>query len=83
MDREKFSDFVKTFIKKHSPHLTNQLTSIDITTDLIDEGLVDSFLFIELCFAIEEETGFAIDISELEDDDFSIVKLFSKLKKEK
>jgi len=43
------------------------------TTDLIDEGLLDSMLFVDLIMSLEREFGIEIAISDLEIDSFRTV----------
>lgn len=45
--------------------------TIGRTDDLFGSGMVDSHMFIELCLHIEAKTGKAIDIAELDPEQFS------------
>ena len=47
-----------------------QLPVPDAATDLIDEGILDSLVFVDLISRLEETFGFEIDLSDLEIDEF-------------
>lgn len=51
-----------------------QLPVPDATTDLIDEGILDSLVFVDLIARLEETFGFEIDLSDLEIDEFQSVR---------
>jgi len=51
-----------------------QLPVPDVATDLIDEGILDSLVFVDLIARLEETFGFEIDLSELEIDEFRSVR---------
>jgi acyl carrier protein len=44
------------------------------TTDLIDEGLLDSLAVVELLLQLERRFGFAVEMEELEIDDLRTVQ---------
>ena len=48
------------------------------TTDLIDEGLLDSMLFVDLIMGLEHEFGIEITIGDLEIDQFRSVAKISQ-----
>ena len=52
---------------------------IEMDTDLIADGMLDSLAFVQLLVALEEEFGIRFDISELELDDFSTVAGIARL----
>lgn len=47
-----------------------QLPVPDVGTDLIDEGILDSLVFVDLISRLEDTFRFEIDLSELEIDEF-------------
>ncbi len=51
-----------------------QLPVPDVATDLIDEGILDSLVFVDLIARLEEAFGFEIDLSDLEIDEFRSVR---------
>ena len=51
-----------------------QLSVPDVATDLIDEGTLDSLVFVDLIARLEETFGFEIDLSDLEIDEFRSVR---------
>jgi acyl carrier protein len=46
---------------------------VDVDTDVIAGGMLDSLAFVQLLLALEEEFGVKVDLSDLELDDFSSV----------
>ena len=53
-----------------------QLPVNDPTTDLIDDGVLDSLVFVDLIARLEESFAFEIDLADLEIDEFrSVVKI--------
>lgn len=51
-----------------------QLPVSDPAADLIDDGVLDSLVFVDLIARLEETFGFEIDLSELEIDEFRTVE---------
>lgn len=47
-----------------------QLPVPDAACDLIDEGILDSLVFVDLISRLEEMFGFEIDLADLEIDEF-------------
>lgn len=50
-----------------------QLPVPDVTTDLLDEGILDSLVFVDLIARLEEAFAFEIDLTELDIDQFRTV----------
>ena len=50
-----------------------QLDVPDAETDLIEEGILDSLVFVDLISRLEEEFNFEIDLGELEFEEFSSI----------
>jgi hypothetical protein len=74
LSEAEFEDFVKD-------HLAGKLASTEVVAlsrdqNLIGSGLIDSFIFIDLCLAIEERAAVPVDIAEIDFDDFSISGLW-------
>ena len=51
-----------------------QLPVPDVATDLIDEGILDSLVLVDLIARLEATFGFEIDLSDLEIDEFRSVR---------
>lgn len=51
-----------------------QLPLSNPATDLIDDGVLDSLVFVDLIARLEETFSFEIDLSELEIDEFRTVE---------
>ena len=45
---------------------TMKLGEIDETQDLVDEGIIDSLVLVELLFFLEQRFGVRVDVSTLE-----------------
>ena len=54
-----------------------QLPVPDAASDLIDEGILDSLVFVDLIARLEETFGFEIDLADLEIDEFRSAKLIA------
>lgn len=52
---------------------------VDVDTDVIEDGLLDSLAFVQLLLALEEEFGVKVDLADLELDDFSTVTRIARL----
>lgn len=52
---------------------------VEVHTDVIAGGMLDSLAFVQLLLAIEEEFGVKVDLSELELADFSSVARVARL----
>jgi len=52
---------------------------VEVDTDVIAGGMLDSLAFVQLLLALEEEFGVKIDLSELELEDFSSVARVARL----
>lgn len=52
---------------------------VDVDTDVIAGGMLDSLAFVQLLLALEEEFGVKVDLSDLELDDFSSVASVARL----
>jgi D-alanine--poly(phosphoribitol) ligase subunit 2 len=52
---------------------------VDVDTDVIEEGLLDSLAFVQLLLALEEEFGIKVDLADLELDQFSTVSNIARL----
>jgi D-alanine--poly(phosphoribitol) ligase subunit 2 len=52
---------------------------VDVDTDVIEEGLLDSLAFVQLLLALEEEFGVKVDLADIELDDFSTVTRIARL----
>lgn len=61
--------------------LIRDAVSIDIqdpTTDLLENGIIDSLAFVSLLLAIEEEFGMPIDVATLDLADFQTVERITR-----
>lgn len=52
---------------------------VDVDTDVIAEGMLDSLAFVQLLLALEEEFGVKVDLADLELDDFNSVASVARL----
>jgi len=52
---------------------------VDVDTDVISGGLLDSLAFVQLLLALEAEFGVKVDLSDLELDAFSSVASVARL----
>lgn len=73
MNFESFQAFVVGFLAESDPSRAGAIDKIGPDEDLLGSGLVDSQRFIELCLAVEDKFGTAIDIAELDPDQFSTI----------
>lgn len=55
-----------------------QLAVSDFSTDLIDEGVLDSLVFVDLIARLEETFSFEIDLADLEIDEFRSVEQIAR-----
>lgn len=55
---------------------------VDVDTDVIAGGMLDSLAFVQLLLALEEEFGVKVDLSDLELDDFNSVASVARLVRE-
>lgn len=55
-----------------------QLPVSDPATDLIDEGVLDSLVFVDLIARLEEAFSFEIDLADLEIDEFRSVEQIAR-----
>lgn len=52
---------------------------VEVDTDVISGGMLDSLAFVQLLLALEEEFGVKVDLSDLELEDFSSVANVARL----
>lgn len=52
---------------------------VDVDTDVIEEGLLDSLAFVQLLLALEEEFGVKVDLADLDLENFSTVSNIARL----
>ena len=52
---------------------------VEVDTDVIAGGMLDSLAFVHLLLALEEEFGVKVDLSDLELDDFNSVASVARL----
>lgn len=52
---------------------------VDVDTDVIESGVLDSIGFVRLLVALEDRFGVTVDVAELELDDFSSVSRIADL----
>lgn len=74
MEFIEFREFVLAFILEGADSSTLSAEPVGDSDDLIESGLVDSHVFIDLCLAIEERLDVLIDIPNLEPKDFSSIR---------
>lgn len=74
MDIDEFRAFAIAELSRLKPDTAHALAGLDLETDLITSGIVDSFAFLELCLAIERKTGAIVDLGELEPEQFSTLR---------
>ena len=55
-----------------------QLAVSDVSMDLIDEGVLDSLVFVDLIARLEEAFSFEIDLADLEIDEFRSVEQIAR-----
>ncbi len=60
---ERILESVRTFLQAF--HIEDDIRSIDLETDLVNSGLVDSFSVIELLIHIEELSGVPVDFDRI------------------
>ncbi|MBX3575936.1 MAG: hypothetical protein KF723_01915 [Rhizobiaceae bacterium] len=78
MDSERaFEAFVKSYLGSRMPEMEASIAALESQTNLIGSGVIDSFIFIDLCLAIEEESRVPLDVAEIDFDQFSISGLWS------
>ncbi|WP_036567510.1 hypothetical protein [Nocardia sp. BMG51109] len=59
-------DDVRAWILEKNPGVE----TVEHTTDLIENRLIDSLRFVEFVFVIEQASGASIDVEEIDVDDF-------------
>lgn len=52
---------------------------VEVDTDVIGAGLLDSLAFVQLLVSLEEEFGLVVDLAEMELEDFSSVARIARL----
>lgn len=52
---------------------------VEVDTDVIAGGMLDSLAFVQLLLALEDEFGVTVDLADLELDDFSSVARVARL----
>ena len=52
---------------------------VEVDTDVISGGLLDSLAFVQLLVSLEEEFGLEVDLAEMELEDFSTVSRIARL----
>ncbi len=52
---------------------------VEVDTDVIAGGMLDSLAFVQLLLALEEEFGMKVDLADLELDDFNSVASVARL----
>lgn len=52
---------------------------VDVDTDVIADGLLDSLAFVQLLVSLEEEFGLEVNLAEMDLDDFSTVSSIARL----
>jgi acyl carrier protein len=79
MNLEAFRDMVVGFLRDRRPDRAATFASLRPNDDLFETGAVDSHTFIELCLAIEDRTGVAVDIADLDPEDFSTIAALHRI----
>ena len=62
---------VLDWVEKNNRNPDETKGKIDKSTDLLSTGVLDSVVFIELIAFIESETGCALDLAEVDPEDFT------------
>ena len=78
-----FAEFVRGYLSDKVPDMKSAVANIKNDNNLIGSGVIDSFLFIDLCLAIEEKTTVPIDVAEIDFDEFSIAGLWGYIEKQR
>ena len=74
---DEFRSLVVSQLSAQIPDQMRAIEALNNDDDLLASGLVDSYALIELCLALEAQTGATIDIGTLEPEQFgSIAALF-------
>lgn len=74
-----FETFVKDYLATKLSN--NEVINLSPGQNLIGSGLIDSFIFIDLCLAIEEKAAVPIDVAEIDADEFSITGLWGYIQR--
>jgi acyl carrier protein len=74
MDLDTFSRTVVNFLIEARPDLAARIAPLGVDDDMFEAGVVDSGTFLDLCLALEEQTGDIIDITESEPEQFSTIR---------
>jgi acyl carrier protein len=75
-------EFRSLVVSQLSGQIPDRMPAIEALTnedDLLASGLVDSYALIELCLALETQTGATIDIGTLEPEQFGSIEALFKL----
>lgn len=74
---DEFRSLVVSQLSAQLPEQVRAIEALKDDDDLLASGLVDSYALIDLCLALEDQTGATIDIGTLEPEQFgSIGALF-------
>ena len=65
---------VLNWLAEHNRNADFASAKIEPTTNLLEEGILDSLAFIDLLAFLEQQTGQSVDLSELEPEEFSTVQ---------
>lgn len=79
MTLEEFHKFITDYLAITLALEPDRLALVEPTSDLIGSNIIDSFAFIDLCLAIEEETGIEIDMAELDIEQFTTINALHHL----
>lgn len=74
MDLPAFARTVIDFLSAARPDLAARISPLGVDEDMFEAGAVDSATFLDLCLALEAQTGSIIDITELEPEQFSTIR---------
>lgn len=64
--------------KVHRIFVDRLEVDVDVDTDVIESGILDSLAFVQLLIELEQEFGVKIDVATLELDDFSSVSRIAR-----
>lgn len=74
MSEAQLVDLVINWVRKNHRSGDGQNGALSADTDLIASGLLDSFAFIELMVFVESQNGCKIDLTDVDPQEFCVVK---------
>ncbi|MGE0160272.1 MAG: acyl carrier protein [Gemmatimonadales bacterium] len=67
-----------TELRVHRIFVDHLALEVDVETDVIDSGMLDSVAFVQLLVGLEQEFGVTVDVAALQLDDFRSISRIAR-----